>query len=237
MKFAHEFKTALIREGFPREWIDLSIPYGQLKKVLKKVSTELQEMGLDPATLAQLSSDPRTRDGRRRSEEGTVAYRYDLEGRIWSAYLNLNIPKLTSASADQKEFRPKLTLFFEGDLAVNAAFSPDTRAFLETLVSKHGGPSGSSEDSVVEDKALSRKGSTTSYGPGVRAVEVNLTFDGEFFDLIQGNVGALEQLQAEQQVAITNEIVELSKELGTITQPPTRFKSLKKTDMYKWREL
>lgn len=237
MKFAHEFKTALIREGFPREWVDLSIPYGQLKKVLKKVSTELQEMGLDPATLAQLSSDSRPRDNQEGSEEGVVAYRYDFEGRIWSAHLNLNIAKLTSISGDQKEFRPKLKLYFEGDLAVNATLSPDTRAFLETLVAKHGISSDSSEDSGVEDRALSREGSTTSYGPGVREVEVNLTFDGEFFDLIQGNVSALDELQATQQVAIANEIVELSKELTSITQPPTKFKSRSKTDMYKWREL
>jgi hypothetical protein len=66
---------------------------------------------------------------------------------------------------------------------------------------------------------------------------VNLTFDGEFFDLIQGNVSALDELQATQQVAISNEIGELSKELTTITQPPTRFKSRSKTDMYKWRKL
>jgi hypothetical protein len=92
MKFAHEFKTALIQEGFPREWVDLSIPYGQLKKVLKKVSTELREIGLDPATLAQLSSDPRPRDGQRGNEEGFVAYRYDIEGIIRTAHLELSIP-------------------------------------------------------------------------------------------------------------------------------------------------
>lgn len=222
MKFGHEFKEALIREGFPTEWVDSAIPYAQLKKVLKKVSSELQEIGLDPATLARFTSDPGRGDGRRGSEEGVVGYKYDFEGH-------------------QKDFRPKLKLFFEGDLAVNATLSPDTRAFLKNLVVKHESSSGDnaarSIPDSVEERALSGKPLATTYGPGVREVEINLTFDSEFFDLIQGNVTVLDRLQAEQQTVIATEIVELSKELTSITQPPTRSKFRNKSDMYKWREL
>ena len=82
MKFAHEFKEALSREGmscssthstrhlyhhlymradhshlplgYPTRWLDSAIPYSQLKKCLKKVQRELRELGLDPETLQQL---------------------------------------------------------------------------------------------------------------------------------------------------------------------------------------
>jgi hypothetical protein len=37
MKFAHEFREALEREGFPARWVASAVPYGQLKKCLKKV--------------------------------------------------------------------------------------------------------------------------------------------------------------------------------------------------------
>lgn len=142
------------------------------------------------------------------------------------------------SSGDHKDFRPKLTLFFEDELAVNATLSPDTRVFLEDLVAKkRGSPSGDNllTKNQPENKQLSGQDSSEQYGPGVRRVEVNLTFDAEFFDLLQGNVSILDKLQAGEQDAITNEIMELSKELTTVTKPPTRFHN--KTDMAQWREL
>lgn len=42
-------------------------------------------------------------------------------------------------SGDHTVFRPKLTLYFEDELAVNATLSPDTRAFFEDLVLKQKG--------------------------------------------------------------------------------------------------
>ena len=145
MKFAHEFKTALVREGFPQEWVDLSIPYGQLKKVLKKVSIELQEMGLGPAILSSLGAHP---------DKGVVGYRYDIEGILNSS---LGAQQSLTLSGDQKEFRPKLKLFFQGDLAVDATLSPDTRAYLENLKSEPS--SESSENSGIEDDGiLAREG-------------------------------------------------------------------------------
>lgn len=40
--------------GFPPHWVAHAIPYGQLKKCLKKVQRELQELGLDAETLREL---------------------------------------------------------------------------------------------------------------------------------------------------------------------------------------
>lgn len=54
MKFAHEYETALISEGFPTHWVQSAIAYRQLKKCIKKVELELSEIGLDPSTLRQL---------------------------------------------------------------------------------------------------------------------------------------------------------------------------------------
>ena len=54
MKFAKEFETALATAGFDQQWIDTAVPYGQLKKVIKKVARELKQNGLDPTKLAEL---------------------------------------------------------------------------------------------------------------------------------------------------------------------------------------
>lgn len=77
MKFAHEFKEALIKEGFPPHWVDSAIPYGQLKKCIKKVEKELQSLGLDSATLAQLM--PEINDNSEDSRQA-VAFQYDFKG-------------------------------------------------------------------------------------------------------------------------------------------------------------
>lgn len=63
---------------------------------------------------------------------------------------------------------------------MNARLSPDTRLFLENLVANQGGHSshvvifGGQQDSV-EERSLSRTDSTSSYGPGIREVEVRLS--------------------------------------------------------------
>lgn len=54
MKFAHELKEALRREGFPQRWVESAIPYRLLKKSIKKVEAELRELGLDAETLHHL---------------------------------------------------------------------------------------------------------------------------------------------------------------------------------------
>jgi hypothetical protein len=38
MKFAHALKEALDQGGYPANWVAAAVPYGQLKKCLKKVS-------------------------------------------------------------------------------------------------------------------------------------------------------------------------------------------------------
>jgi E3 ubiquitin-protein ligase BAH len=115
---------------------------------------------------------------------------------------------------------------------VNATLSPDTRVFLEDIVATQKGypPRHNVVEQSHQDQDCFEK-----YGPDVRRVEVNLTFDAEFFDLLQGNVSNLDRLQAGEQLAITNEIGGLSKELTAIARPPSRFYN--KTDMCQWREL
>jgi hypothetical protein len=51
--------------GYPQFWVDTAIPYGQLKKCLKKIQQELDTLGLEPETLRQLlDSDASSPQGR-----------------------------------------------------------------------------------------------------------------------------------------------------------------------------
>jgi SPX domain len=87
MKFGHEFKKALWREGFPAHWIESAVPYNQLKKCIKKVESELRDLGLGSETLRRLSSpnlnedhETQTRKQRACRSSDTVAFEYDFAG-------------------------------------------------------------------------------------------------------------------------------------------------------------
>jgi hypothetical protein len=83
MKFAHEFKEALQREGFPSRWVESAIPYSQLKKCIKKVENELRSFGLDAQTLALLiphGEESRTNDNQRAGLESSLAFQYSFAG-------------------------------------------------------------------------------------------------------------------------------------------------------------
>ncbi|RKF72071.1 hypothetical protein GcM1_249157 [Golovinomyces cichoracearum] len=47
MKFAHEYRSVLETEEFPAQWVAYAVPYRQLKKCLKKVQLELQDLGVN----------------------------------------------------------------------------------------------------------------------------------------------------------------------------------------------
>ncbi len=79
MKFAHEFQAALIREGYPSHWVESAVPYGQLKKCIKKVAGELRSFGLDSTTLAQLIPNPDL-DLQTQGSRDAVAFEYDFDG-------------------------------------------------------------------------------------------------------------------------------------------------------------
>jgi hypothetical protein len=87
MKFGHEFKKALGREGFPAHWIESAVPYSQLKKCIKKVESELRDLGLGSETLRHLSSpnlnedhETQSRELRVRQNSDSVAFEYGFAG-------------------------------------------------------------------------------------------------------------------------------------------------------------
>ncbi|KAE9369434.1 hypothetical protein N431DRAFT_493241 [Stipitochalara longipes BDJ] len=221
MKFAREFREALANEGFPARWVQHAVPYGELKKCLKKVKAELDSLGLDSATLAHLRaiSEREPSAGRRGS-----AFQYEFDG--------------------SKRPIPKLTLFvkFEDGIAVDAALSPDTRKYLESLAPS-GTPGGSLSGSPeIETQSGDASGDNACHElcepalprkPRVKRVEIPLTFDAEFFDILLDDVSSLDTLQSDEQKILSDEIKDLSTEITAVTKR----KMFHKTDMYRWREL
>lgn len=54
MKFARDYEAGLQNEQYPSHWITSSISYRQLKKCIRKIQSEIQELGLDPIEIKKL---------------------------------------------------------------------------------------------------------------------------------------------------------------------------------------
>jgi E3 ubiquitin-protein ligase BAH len=134
------------------------------------------------------------------------------------------------AVGDQTEFSPKLTIFVENGLPIDASLEPDTRRHLQNLVLQQGG----TVPSLLEDiDGPPAQESISQNGLDIQQIEVPLKFDSQFFKSIQHKVSVLEALQSGEQSALTNQIVALSKEVTTLSKPSR----LSKSDMNRWREL
>ncbi|KAI1857405.1 uncharacterized protein JN550_013223 [Neoarthrinium moseri] len=236
MKFAQEFKKQLQQEGFPQKWVDSAIPYGQLKKCLKRVTNELQELGLDKDTLAQLAAAQSSASAASESQHGFL-YLLDEE------------PSKT------RHLRPRLTVFvhLEDGVAVDATLSPATRDFLGKIASR--GSSGSptfsnassaeegapsdlaapSQDNFHEKSGRIQAPESVSHFSSVQKIEVPLVFDGEFFDILQTDVSNLDVLQDEEQQRMKRDVVALGQEISKATKPSAGKKA--KDDLTKWRDI
>ncbi|KAK2612229.1 hypothetical protein QQS21_001805 [Conoideocrella luteorostrata] len=211
MKFARDFKETLASRDFPAHWIDRAVPYGQLKKCLKKVQRELHDLGLDPDTLRSLL-DPNT--------TSPVALKYRLK-----------------AANDSNVVRPKLTVYvhMEDGVAVNASLTPTSRGFFERIAAElrpdHTYTEPGFNTAVPElTQGLTERSEDTDHDR-YETVEVPLVFDGEFFDLLQSDVSDLDALQTEEQHKMTADVVQLGKDVSVVCGT-SRFS---KSDLARWR--
>ncbi|KAI1087755.1 SPX domain-containing protein [Rostrohypoxylon terebratum] len=220
MKFAQEFRKSLQQEGFPQRWVNSAVPYGQLKKCLKKVTSELQELGLDKDTLAQLATTEK--------DPFSVGFHYHLDGK----------------ATDSKHFRPRLTFFIhlKDGVAIDAKLTPSTRDFLKKIASR----TEDMVDPLADDEASFESSSPNFHGSekasspredssSFQQVEVPLVFDGEFFDILQTDVSNLDALQEEEQNRLGKEIVLLGQDINVATKPSRGRKA--RGDLETWRQI
>lgn len=206
MKFGHEMKEALAQVGYPKEWVEKAIPYGRLKKLINKLSDELNNLGLDTDTLSQLLSPESTQD----SGSGVLQYKfdgsfqYDFHGKQsyhesrwtrsgteyscseWSTWQQHLMQGSDCSTGDQTFFKPTLTLWYDEKTGRVADFriSEDTRRHLENVAAKVQGrdtPWGL----VVEAGQSTHKPPTDR--PGFSKIEIPLKIDNKFFSEIQVN--------------------------------------------------
>ena len=224
MKFARDFRESLASQGFPQHWVDQAIPYGQLKKCLKKVQKELQDLGLDPETLQSLTDPDST---------SPIALKYQLQ-----------------ASNDSNLVRPTLTVdvHLKDGVVVDASLTSSSRRFLQRVATDiaANGRRLSSDVSPLDakhehnditgdhaDTAPAMTEEASQQDGNHETIEVPLVFDSQFFEMLQSDVYNIDALQADEQKHMTEEIVELRNEISAVSKP-SRFS---KTDLARWRSI
>lgn len=231
MKFGAQYAEALKREEYPPEWIESSISYKKLKKCIKRVQKELLSLGLDHDTLNALwqhvgesTIDTAPHDDPHRM----MHYAFSSEPGVRF------VPKLTIA-LDPKDGSP-----------MDAWLSPETKKVLRRV--GHRQSSAKSEATEVNGTRHASVATTATdtaedgdklaqyADEEIETVEVPLTSDSEFFQILRKELSNLEGLQAGEQNDIQAEIDALSNDLKTLKDVSKKDKK-KKAQLEGWREM
>ncbi|KAF7504113.1 hypothetical protein GJ744_002682 [Endocarpon pusillum] len=236
MKFAHDFDASLRKEEYPPEWLDSAISYRQLKKCIKKVQKELQELGLDPHILEQLWQNVNNNDRNittRASPEEPRSRPYHY-----------------SVSSGVATLKPRLTVAIDprDGLPLDAWLSPETRNFLKGLPR-----SPRTEKQLSFSAAAGIDGGTTQPMPlsvsehgnpvelqivdpteAFETVEIPLTSDSEFFQILKRELDDLNRLQETKQKQLTVQINKLGSDITKLTEMAS---SRSRAEVEAWREI
>src|SRR6266480_482753 len=211
MKFGHFYSRHLLKDGFPPHWVDSAISYRELKKCIKRVEDELSTIGLDAQALGKLlksAEDERPR--------------YDFQDGDEAAH-EIFKPKLLFA-VDEATGQP-----------VDAGLSPETKDYLHQLAISENLSTVRITDAadVPEPKWM---GDSQSRQPSrsVRLVEVPLTSDGEFFNILHRQLSGLAALQSEEKDKLSTSIADLGCIIAKLTSP-TDTKT--RHDLSEWRKV
>lgn len=233
MKFGQDFQASLRREEYPREWIDSAISYKKLKKCIKRVQQELLSFGLDQETLNALWQHVSRNDT-------TVAE-------------NDRLLRYTDSGKGKFNFTPKLTIAIDpkDGSPMDAWLSSETRHHLHQLAhsSKSNGKEFDSNTSVQGDSASGEDRGGTEHlqnhtevsgsteeteATDLETIEIPLTSDSEFFQILRRELVNLDRLQSKEQSSIQSEIVQLGEDLRNLKLSKKR---RSKEELEAWRRI
>ncbi|KAL9114153.1 MAG: hypothetical protein Q9227_001925 [Pyrenula ochraceoflavens] len=205
MKFSHEFIQSLQKEQYPQLWVESALSYRKLKKCIKKVKLELEGYGLGTDVL-------------------NASWQLPNRGSSTS-------PWQYAFNNDAPGFQPKLTIALDpaSGSPVDARLSKETCLFLERWARGERKLSVEGNDSVITPDETSQSRRSSVYE---NAIEVPLTTDGDFFQILQRELLNLERLGDSEKQNLGDEIVELGSELENMM-----LSSRSKAETRAWREI
>ncbi|KAK6364996.1 hypothetical protein LTS17_011692 [Exophiala oligosperma] len=237
MKFGQDFEAALSREEFPQEWINSAISYKKLKKCIKRVQQELASLGLDKETLDALWQHVGSGDTEIGGSLGERLMQYSVDG------------------SEKVSFTPRLTIVIDprDGSPMDAWLAPDTRRVLQRLARNSrasvSGPSrrddsspaqprvadGSLQDNTAQDPAFQNADVMSEEDElQPQTIEIPLTSDSEFFQILKRELADLDRLQDSEQTQLQEEILKLGAQLRDLKSEKTK---RSKQEIEIWRKI
>lgn len=245
MKFGAEYSEALKKEEYPSQWINSAISYKKLKKCIKRVREELLSLGLDHETLEALWQ-----------HVGSNSFASSNDKERMMQY------QLTTE--DGTRFVPKLTIALDphDGSPMDAWLSPQTKRALQkvgkrrrsayrasvstqhTTADSSTNAGANSSTDTSPDRAISRvesNGSVLSntplqHGEEIETIEIPLTSDSEFFQILRKELSMLNQLQTREKQDLELAITDLGKDLQAL-KAKTQHHKRSKAELDIWREI
>ncbi|KIX01131.1 uncharacterized protein Z518_10197 [Rhinocladiella mackenziei CBS 650.93] len=239
MKFGQDFEAALARGEYPQEWIDSAISYKKLKKCIKQVQRELSGLGLDKETLDVLwqhvTSGPAEVGGK--IADRLMQYSMDGSGKV--------------------SFTPKLTIAIDphDGSPMDAWLSPETRRVLRHLArssranvdSEDEGPNGQLQCPIPDETNGASSNAAPDAPPDgenshsledgkqqLETVEIPLSSDSEFFQILRRELTDLDRIRRAEQVQLQMEITQLGNELRALKASKS---TRSKKEIAAWRKI
>jgi len=213
MKYGQEYKQLLASDEFPSSWVSAALSYRALKKCIKRVQQELEDYGLDAATLKTLYSS----FGVRKGSDGSLN------------------------DSQNGTFTPELWVAVDGDTGrfLHAGLTDLTKSYLN----RRGQDSDEQADIVPSpDPELPPTVELETLAPS-RVVwkQVPLVAATLFFDSLDPALEGLENIQTSESGRLKSQIVDLGKDISEATNPPPESKSkvvkASGKDLQVWRQL
>ncbi|KAK5114720.1 hypothetical protein LTR62_002294 [Meristemomyces frigidus] len=242
MKFGHEYEQSLSEARFPEQWLGSAIDYKYLKKCIKKVHNELDQCGLDPATIMRLSKDAD-------ANIKNVPHQQSIDRQLSQVSDDMEASHLTPIS---EGFSPQLRILVDSKTGtpLDATLTQETKAGLQKLA-QHGMATGPQNPHIAHHAThavLEHSGSplnrTISPPPDTtdaKWVQIPLVAAQDFFDLLGPKLDQLEQLRIAETAKLEMDILDLGDAVEDVVEPVREgFEAVREVnyrDLYFWREM
>ncbi|KAF2429626.1 RING-14 protein [Tothia fuscella] len=239
MKFGHLYRDRLREAGFPPEWINTAINYNQLKKCIKRVRQELASLGLDAVTLQRL-----LKNAEKASEAAEKGQHSDEEGD--ERPLRYEFAGMNGPAKSAGPIVPKLLILVDEETGqpIDASLAPETKDYIHQLALKEqltnihitARDDNETASPPLELSKTHSNASDSGRKPSRphRLIEVPLTNDSVFFNMLQSELFELASLQEAEKQKLYSNITEVGKTLARVTEPDG---SKATKDLAHWRNL
>ncbi|KAI9833851.1 MAG: hypothetical protein M1826_006374 [Phylliscum demangeonii] len=251
MKFAHEYQQRLGEADLPTRWVEIAIAYGRLKKCIKKLQRELVELGLDASTLRTILVPPDVQLDLPLAPEAELPLcQYLFEGDDPHPRLSMIVDtkdgRVVDAgfSAESKEYLRTIVRrrasTSSGVEELGPLNPPSTTALSDEDPNAIGSDVGHESDEIIsrcrmiELRASTPPpvGSSRTELVGTQRLIVPLSSDSEFFGLLKLGLSDIDQLRAQEQQEMSEQVAQVGDLIVRATTPSRRT-----TDLGPWRTI